>query len=65
MTTITLTPYQKAALTQAIGDALLTWDDRIQEALRGERPALSVEGARLMIEDLKEVREQLVTSRYS
>jgi hypothetical protein len=65
MTTITLTPYQKAALTQAIGDALLTWDDRIQEALRGERPALSVEGARLMMEDLKEVQKQIVTTRYS
>ena len=63
MTTLTLTSFQKAALTQAIGDALLKWDDRIEEALAGNRPALSVEGARLMIEDLKEVQKQIVTTR--
>jgi hypothetical protein len=51
------------ALEQAIRDALYTWDDRIQEALRGERPAMSVEGARLMVEDLQGVQKQLKAMR--
>ena len=63
MSTLTLTPYQEMALEQAIQDALLRWDDRIQEALRGERPAMSVEGARLMVEDLQEVQKQLKAMR--
>ena len=63
MSTLTLTPYQEMALEQAIRDALYTWDDRIQEALRGERPAMSVEGARLMVEDLQGVQKQLKAMR--
>jgi len=63
MSTITLTPYQETALEQAIRDALLRWDDRIEEALRGDRPALSVEGARLMVEDLQGVQKQLKAMR--
>jgi hypothetical protein len=63
MSTITLTAYQETALEQAIQDALLRWDDRIQEALRGERPAMSVEGARLMVGDLQEVQKQLKAMR--
>jgi hypothetical protein len=56
---LTLTPYQESALEQAILDSLLLWDDRIQQALAGKRPNLSVEGARLMIDDLREIQQQI------
>jgi hypothetical protein len=60
---ITLTGYQETALQQAIMDSLMLWDDRIEEALAGKRPAMSVEGARLMIEDLREIQLQIKAKR--
>ena len=60
---ITLTGYQETAIMQAIMDSLMLWDDRIEEALAGKRPAMSVEGARLMIEDLREVQLQIKAKR--
>ena len=60
---ITLTGYQETALQQAIMDSLMLWDDRIEEALAGKRPAMSVEGARLMIEDLRDVQLQIKAKR--
>ena len=56
---LTLTPYQESALEQAIMESMMLWDDRIQQALAGKRPNLSVEGARLMIEDLREIQQQI------
>ena len=55
--------FQEQALLQAIMDSLFLWDDRIEEALAGKRPAMSVEGARLMIEDLREVQRQIKVNR--
>jgi hypothetical protein len=60
---ITLTGYQETAIMQAIMDSLLLWDDRIEEALEGKRPALSIEGARLLIEDLRDVQRQIKANR--
>jgi hypothetical protein len=60
---LTLTPYQESALEQAILDSLLLWDDRIQEAKAGKRPNLSIEGARLMIDDLREIQQQIKSNR--
>jgi hypothetical protein len=60
---ITLTGYQETAIMQAIMDSLMLWDDRIEEALAGKRPAMSVEGARLMIEDLREIQLQIKAKR--
>lgn len=60
---ITLTGYQETALQQAIMDSLLLWDDRIQEATEGKRPSMSIEGARLMIEDLREIQRQIKDNR--
>jgi len=60
---ITLTGYQETAIQQAIMDSLLLWDDRIQEAMEGKRPALSIEGARLLIEDLRDVQRQIKANR--
>lgn len=61
--TLNLDHFQEQALLQAIMDSLMLWDDRIEEALAGNRPAMSVEGARLMIGDLREVQRQIVTNR--
>jgi hypothetical protein len=60
---VTLTGYQETALQQAIMDSLMLWDDRIEEALEGKRPAMSIEGARLLIEDLREVQRQIKANR--
>jgi hypothetical protein len=60
---LNLDHFQEQALLQAIMDSLHLWDDRIEEALAGNRPAMSVEGARLMIGDLREVQRQIVTNR--
>jgi hypothetical protein len=61
--TLTLTPYQEQALLQAISDSLTAWDDRIDQALLGERPNLSIDGALLLIEDLREVQKQMLDNR--
>jgi hypothetical protein len=60
---LTLTPYQESALEQAIMESMLLWDDRIREAEAGTRPNLSIEGARLMIDDLREIQQQIKSNR--
>jgi hypothetical protein len=60
---LTLTPYQESALEQAIMESMLLWDDRIREAEAGKRPNLSIEGARLMIDDLREIQQQIKSNR--
>ena len=55
--------FQEQALLQAIMDSLMVWDDRIDEAMDGLRPSMSIEGARLMIEDLREVQRQIKANR--
>ena len=63
MSSITLNHFQEQALLQAIMDSLHLWDDRIVEAMDGKRPAMSIEGARLMQDDLREVQLQIKANR--
>jgi len=51
--------YAIEALKQALQESDSLWEDRIQQALRGERPNLSVEGARMMQDDLREILSQI------
>ena len=51
--------YAIEALKQALQESDSLWEERIQQALRGERPNLSVEGARMMQDDLREILSQI------
>jgi hypothetical protein len=56
---ITLTLHQHQALKSAIEHSISHWRLGIHEAQEGNRPAFSIDGALLIIQDLEEVREQL------
>jgi len=53
--------YQIAALKQALQESSRLWDERIAEAERGEpnRRNFSIEGARLLQDDLRDLLDQL------
>lgn len=46
-------------LKDALKDSLRTWENMRYDALTGNRPGMDPEGARLMIEDLKNLLAQV------
>ena len=58
---LTVTGYQIAALTQALQDSSTLWDARIAEAEMGspKRKNFSIEGARLLQDDLRDLLAQI------
>ena len=53
--------YAIETLKQALQESDLLWQERINEAERGERPNLSTEGARMMQDDLRDLLAQIKT----
>ncbi len=51
--------YAIDTLKQALQESDLLWQDRIDQAERGERPNLSIDGARMMQDDLREILAQI------
>ena len=51
--------YAIDTLKQALQESSMLWQERIIEAERCERPNLSIEGARMMQDDLRELLEQI------
>jgi hypothetical protein len=51
--------YAIDTLKQALQESSMLWEERIQQAERGERQNLSIEGARMMQEDLREILAQI------
>ncbi len=51
--------YAIDTLKQALQESSMLWQERIIQAERGERPSLSIDGARMMQEDLREILEQI------
>ncbi len=51
--------YAIDTLKQALQESSMLWQERIIQAERGERPNLSIEGAKMMQEDLREILEQI------
>ena len=56
---ISISGYEITTLMQALQDADTLWEDRIAEAEAGNRPSLSVEGAKLLRDDLRHMMEQI------
>ena len=54
-----LNGYQIESVMQALQDSDTLWQARIDEAKRGDRQNLSIEGAELMREDLRAVMAQM------
>lgn len=46
-------------LKQALQESTMLWQERIDQAERGERQNLSIEGARMMQDDLRDILEQI------
>ncbi len=51
--------YAIDTLKQALQESTMLWQERIDQAERGERQNLSIEGAKMMQEDLREILEQI------
>ena len=54
-----VTGYAIETLKQALQDSNTLWEARIMEAERGDRQNLSIEGARMMQDDLREILSQI------
>ena len=51
--------YAIDTLKQALQESSMLWQERIIQAERGERQNLSIEGARAMQDDLRDILEQI------
>ncbi|AOV62029.1 hypothetical protein BOW86_gp105 [Synechococcus phage S-CAM7] len=51
--------YAIDTLKQALQESSMLWQERIDQAERGERQNLSIEGARAMQDDLRDILEQI------
>ncbi len=51
--------YAIDSLKQALQESSMLWQERIDQAERGERQNLSIEGAKMMQDDLREILEQI------
>jgi|14BtaG_2_1085337.scaffolds.fasta_scaffold47815_1 ABC-type transport system involved in cytochrome bd biosynthesis fused ATPase/permease subunit len=51
--------YAIDTLKQALQESTMLWQERIDQAERGERQNLSIEGARAMQDDLRDILEQI------
>ncbi len=56
---IQVSGYAIDTLKQALQESTMLWQERIDQAERGERQNLSIEGAKMMQEDLREILEQI------
>ena len=54
-----ITGWQIETLKQALQDSDSLWENRIHQAERGDRPNLSVDGARMMQNDIREILAQI------
>ena len=54
-----ITGWQIDTLKQALQESDSLWAQRIQQAERGERPNLSIDGARMMQDDLRAILAQI------
>ena len=54
-----ITGWQIDTLKQALQESDSLWEDRIQQAERGKRPNLSIDGARMMQDDLRAILVQI------
>ena len=52
--------YQIETVKQALQDADTLWEARIEQAESGDRQNLSIEGARMMQNDLRNVLDQII-----
>ncbi len=51
--------YAIDSLKQALQESSMLWQERIDQAESGERQNLSIEGAKMMQDDLREILEQI------
>ena len=51
--------YAIDTLKQALQESSMLWQERIDQAERGERQNLSIEGAKMMQDDLREILDQI------
>ena len=51
--------YAIDTLKQALQESSMLWQERIDQAERGERQNLSIDGAKMMQDDLREILEQI------
>ena len=58
---IEVSGYAIDTLKQALQESDMLWGARIAEAERGERQNLSIEGARMMQDDLRDLLAQIKT----
>ena len=56
---IQVSGYAINTLKQALQESTMLWQERIDQAERGERQNLSIEGARAMQDDLRDILEQI------
>jgi hypothetical protein len=54
-----ITGWQIDTLKQALQESDNLWEQRILQAERGERPNLSIDGARMMQDDLRAILAQI------
>lgn len=54
-----ITGWQIETLKQALQESDSRWEDRIAQAERGERPNLSIDGARMMQDDIRAILAQI------
>ena len=54
-----ITGWQIETLKQALQESDSLWEDRIAQAERGERPNLSIDGARMMQDDIRAILAQI------
>ena len=51
--------YSIDTLKQALQESSMLWQERIDQAERGERQNLSIDGAKMMQDDLREILDQI------
>ena len=56
---IQVSGYAIDTLKQALQESSMLWQERIDQAERGERQNLSIDGAKMMQDDLRELLEQI------
>lgn len=54
-----ITGWQIETLKQALQESDSLWEDRIAQAERGERPNLSIDGAKMMQDDIRQILAQI------
>ena len=58
--TLTLTPYQEGLLTDAMADLVRSWSKIKWEIAEGKRPNASLEGAKLIEQDVLAVQSMII-----